>query len=148
MTATPDLIASLIRLRLGTSGAHHAEQAALPAVGTILEEAPSGARVLFVAEVADAAEKLVFDTAADLTMVWCHRGERHAGFGVMAEQAARELAFPAGRGACWVGLEATAMRAVRRHLLNDRGLDRKQLYTRGYWKLGVADHPDHDTGDD
>ena len=30
----------------------------------------------------------------------------------------------------------------------ERGLDREQLYTRGYWKLGVADHPDHDTGED
>jgi hypothetical protein len=26
--------------------------------------------------------------------------------------------------------------------------DREQVYTRGYWKLGVADHPDHDTGED
>ena len=29
-----------------------------------------------------------------------------------------------------------------------RGLDREQLYTRGYWKLGVSDHPDHDTGEE
>jgi hypothetical protein len=38
--------------------------------------------------------------------------------------------------------------AVRRHLLDERGMDRQQLYTRGYWKLGAADHPDHDTGED
>jgi NADPH-dependent ferric siderophore reductase len=40
------------------------------------------------------------------------------------------------------------MRAVRRHRLGERGLVRDQLYTRGYWKLGAADHPDHDTGED
>jgi NADPH-dependent ferric siderophore reductase len=125
-----------------------ADETALPAVGTILDKAPAGARVLLVAEVADQAEQLKFDTAADLDTVWCHRGQTHAGFGTQAAQAVRDLALPAGRGACWVGLEATAMRAVRRHLLGERGLDADQLYTRGYWKLGAADHPDHDTGED
>jgi NADPH-dependent ferric siderophore reductase len=125
-----------------------ADETALPAVGTILDEAPAGARVLLVAEVADEAEQLVFDTAAELTTVWCHRGEQHDGFGMLAAQAVRDLALPHGRGACWVGLEATAMRAVRRHLLGERGLEREQVHTRGYWKLDVTDHPDHDTGED
>jgi NADPH-dependent ferric siderophore reductase len=125
-----------------------ADETALPAVGTILDEAPTGARVLLVAEVAGEAEELVFDTAAELTTVWCHRHQSHAGFGMLAAQAVRDLPLPAGRGACWVGLEATAMRAVRRYLLDEHGMDREQLHTRGYWKLGAADHPDHDTGED
>ncbi len=125
-----------------------ADETALPAVGTILDDAPAGARVLLVAEVADEAEELTFDTAADLSTTWCHRGADHAGPGTLAGQAIRELDLPGGRGACWIGLEASAMRAVRRHLLGERGLDRDQLYTRGYWKIGAADHPDHDTGED
>jgi NADPH-dependent ferric siderophore reductase len=125
-----------------------ADETSLPAVGTILDEAPAGARVLLVAEVADKAEQLVFDTAAELTTVWCHRDEDHAGFGMLAAQAVQDLALSGGQGAAWIGLEATAMRTVRRHLLGERGLDREQLYTRGYWKLGVSDHPDHDTGED
>jgi NADPH-dependent ferric siderophore reductase len=123
-----------------------ADETALPAVGTILDDAPAGARVLLVAEVADKEEQLELDTAAELTPVWCHRGADPAG--IPAAQAVRDLALPAARGACWVGLEASAMRTVRRHLLGERGLDREQLYTRGYWKLGVSDHPDHDTGED
>ena len=125
-----------------------ADETALPAAGTILEDAPAGARVLLVAEVADEAEELKFDTAADLTTVWRHRGDRHEGYGLLAAQAVREIELPTGRGACWVGLEATAMRDIRRYLIGERGLDREQLYTRGYWKLGAADHPDHDTGED
>jgi NADPH-dependent ferric siderophore reductase len=117
-------------------------------VGTILDDAPAGARVLLVAEVADEAEELKFDTAADLTTTWCHRGTGHAGPGTLAAQAVQDMNLPDGRGACWIGLEAAAMRTVRRHLLGERGLDRDQLYTRGYWKLGAADHPDHDTGED
>jgi NADPH-dependent ferric siderophore reductase len=123
-----------------------ADETALPAVGTILDDAPAGARVLLVAEVADKEEQLEFVTAAELTAVWCHRGADPAW--MPAAQAVRDLALPGGRGAVWVGLEATAMRTVRRHLLGERGLDREQLYTRGYWKLGVSDHPDHDTGED
>ena len=123
-----------------------ADETALPAVGTILDEAPAGARVLLVAEVAGEGEQLEFGTAAKLTTVWRHRGENPAG--MQAAQAVRDLTLPGGRGACWVGLEAAAMRVVRRHLLGERGLDREQVYTRGYWKLGVADHPDHDTGED
>jgi NADPH-dependent ferric siderophore reductase len=72
-------------------------------------------------------------------MVWCHRRQGHVGFGMLAAQAVRDLTLPtppAGRGACWVGLEATAMRAVRRYLLDEHGMDRQQLYTQGYWKLG------------
>jgi NADPH-dependent ferric siderophore reductase len=128
-----------------------ADETALPAVGTILDDAPAGARVMLVAEVAGEDEHLEFGTTADLTTVWCHRDSGHAGFGTLAAQAVRELALPvgsAGRGMCWVGLEASAMRVVRRHLLGDRGLEREQVYTRGYWKLGEADHPDHDTGED
>ena len=104
--------------------------------------------VLLVAEVADEAEELKFDTAADLSVSWCQRGADHAGPRMLAAQAVRELDLPGGHGAGWIGLEASAMRTVRRHLLGERGLDRDQLYTRGYWKIGVADHPDHDTGED
>lgn len=125
-----------------------ADETALPAVGTIVEDVPAGARVLLVAEVADQAEELNFGTAAELTTAWRHRDGRRGGFGMLAAQAVHDLTWPPGRGAVWIGLEATAMRAIRRHLIGDRGLDRQQLYTRGYWKLGVADHPDHDTGED
>src|SRR5450755_3580168 len=84
-----------------------ADETPLPAVGTILDEAPAGARVLLVAEVADEAEQLVFDTAAELTTVWCHRSEQHDGFGMLASQAVRDLALPHGRGAAWSGSRCT-----------------------------------------
>jgi NADPH-dependent ferric siderophore reductase len=125
-----------------------ADETALPAVGTILDDAPAGARVLLVAEVADEAEELKLGTAADLTTAWCHRGADRTAPGTLVARAVQDMPLPAGRGACWIGLEASAMRTVRRHLLGERGLDREQLYTRGYWKIGAADHPDHDTGED
>jgi NADPH-dependent ferric siderophore reductase len=40
------------------------------------------------------------------------------------------------------------MRGIRRHLTRERGLAVGSLVTRGYWRVGEADHPDHDYGDD
>jgi NADPH-dependent ferric siderophore reductase len=48
----------------------------------------------------------------------------------------------------WVACEAAAMRRIRQHFLRDRGLPARSLVTRGYWRLGAANHPDHDYGDD
>ena len=47
----------------------------------------------------------------------------------------------------WVACEANAMREIRNVLLNERGIERAQLVTRGYWKAGASDHPDHDMGE-
>ena len=40
------------------------------------------------------------------------------------------------------------MREIRKHYIEDRGLDRSVLRTQGYWKKGDINHPDHDMGDD
>lgn len=58
----------------GTEGLLLAGDAsALPAIGTILESLPAGARATVCAEVADAAEEQRFDTAAEVTVRWAHR---------------------------------------------------------------------------
>jgi NADPH-dependent ferric siderophore reductase len=120
-----------------------ADATALPAVATILDDAPAGARVVLFAEVADAAEQLSFETAADLATHWLHGCDGHQ---VAAAIAAASL--PVGAGAFWIGLEAGAMRTLRRHLLLERQVSRDALHCRAYWKQGAANHPDHDTGDD
>ena len=40
------------------------------------------------------------------------------------------------------------MRRIRRHLLQERGLDAATIVTRGYWKRGEVNHTDHDYGTD
>jgi NADPH-dependent ferric siderophore reductase len=40
------------------------------------------------------------------------------------------------------------MRDIRRHLLNERGMDRTHAHTQGYWKYGATNHPDNDRGQD
>lgn len=38
----------------------------------------------------------------------------------------------------WVAGESAAVMAIRKHLINERGLDRKTLTLMGYWKMGRA----------
>jgi NADPH-dependent ferric siderophore reductase len=38
------------------------------------------------------------------------------------------------------------MRDIRRHLLNERGMDQARVHTQGYWKYGTTNHPDNDRG--
>ena len=62
------------------------------------------------------------------------------------EETVRRLQFPAGRIYVWMALESGAMHRIRRYLMDDAGLPPEQMITRGYWKLGAADHPDVDYG--
>ncbi|MSQ32506.1 MAG: siderophore-interacting protein [Dehalococcoidia bacterium] len=124
------------------------DDTALPAIGTILEALPSGVKAYVFIEVIDAVEEQKLESKAELHITWLHRGKRPTGH--ILENAIREarLRMPTARPATWVACEANVMRSIRRHLINDRGIDRASLYTRGYWKIGESDHPDHDTGED
>jgi NADPH-dependent ferric siderophore reductase len=122
------------------------DEAALPAIAAIAESAPASAQLLVLAEVPDAGEELELESTADLTVQWLHRDggpacERLA-------SAVEQLELASGGGQVWVGCEAQAMRRIRRHLLEERGSAPGSLHTRAYWRIGVADYPDHDTGED
>ncbi|WP_261570525.1 siderophore-interacting protein [Frankia gtarii] len=125
---------------------HHllaADETGLPALATILERLPPLVAVTVLAEVRDAGRRRDLPAGAASTVTWLHRGTRAAGE-PLAESVAT-TALPAGTAA-WVACEASAVRRIRRQLL-DAGLDRAQVSTRGYWRLGAADHPDHDFGE-
>jgi NADPH-dependent ferric siderophore reductase len=122
------------------------DDAALPAIATILEALPAAARVRVLLEVADQHEERPLATAAQFDITWLHRGTQPAD--AQLEAAVRALQLPPGNGRIYVGCEAAAMRRIRRHLLQARGLDPATIVTRGYWKLGAVDYTDHDYGTD
>ena len=105
------------------------DEAALPAIGTLIESLPPGARATAYVEVHDAAEEQRLDTHGDVTVHWPHRasGESLAG-------AVRAAPFPEGRVFAWLGGEAGTVREIRRHLVGERGLDRRSIEFTGYWR--------------
>jgi NADPH-dependent ferric siderophore reductase len=89
-----------------------------------------------VVEVHDAGEEQELSTPGALTATWVHRGDTGA---VDPEReplltAVRGLELPAGRIGAFVHGEAVAVRALRRHLLGERGLSREDVSISGYWK--------------
>ena len=125
------------------------DEAALPAVGTLLEALPASCFAHVFVEVADAAEELELESPARFQVTWLHHGGGATGrVGRKLEHAVREFRFPEGSGRVWIGCEAGVMREIRRHLLNERGMDRTEAHTQGYWKYGAMNHPDNDRGQD
>jgi NADPH-dependent ferric siderophore reductase len=122
------------------------DESAIPAIATLLEALPASAAAEVHIEVTDADDEVELDSKAKTEITWHHR--RSAGaFGAELDQAARDAAIADGTKV-WVACEAAAMRGIRRYLTGERGLPASSLVTRGYWRIGEANHPDHDYGDD
>ena len=49
-------------------------------------------------------------------------------------EAVRTATLPAGRGQAWLAGESACVRDLRRHLLDDRRLERRAVYATGYWR--------------
>jgi NADPH-dependent ferric siderophore reductase len=100
----------------------------MPAIAASLERVPAGRPVDVIVQVADVDDELELTTPGDLRLTWLH-GD---GDDVLAE-AVRELELPEGTDA-FVHGEASSVRALRRHLIVERGIPRGALSVSGYWK--------------
>lgn len=120
------------------------DETALPALGRRIEELPAGAKVIAVIEVANAAEEQRFETKADLSITYVHRDGQAAGTTTLIADAIQALTFPKGTGYAYVAGESSMSKAVRAHLVDERGFDPEYIKAAGYWLLGVADaHEPH-----
>jgi NADPH-dependent ferric siderophore reductase len=122
------------------------DESAIPAVGTLLEALPDSAAAEVHLEVAGPDDEIELASPAKTTISWHHRRTPDA-WGAELDEAARGAAIADGTRV-WVACEAAAMRGIRRYLIGERRLPASSLVTRGYWRLGDANHPDHDYGDD
>ena len=130
------------------------DETALPALARLIEEAPAGAQVTALIEVADAQEEQPLTPAPGVTLDlrWIHRDTAHVGEGDVSavETAMRALTLPGDLDGLFVVVagEATAMKPIRRYLRRELGLPKHQVHVDGYWKRGVADHDHHTTDED
>ena len=107
------------------------DEAVLPAISASLARIPAGVRVHVLVEVDGPADEVPLETPGDLHLTWLHR---RADDEDLLARAVRELDFPDGTVHAFVHGEAASVRAIRRHLLVDRGLPREALSISGYWK--------------
>ena len=109
------------------------DESALPAIGAALERVPAGVPVLALVEVDGPADEQELTTPGRLDLRWCHRDAARPDQLLDALAAAE---FPAGRVHAFVHGEAGVVRALRRHLLDARGVPRDDLSVSGYWRRG------------
>ncbi|MFC4951160.1 siderophore-interacting protein [Pseudonocardia sp. GCM10023141] len=106
------------------------DETALPAVATVLEALPGDVPAIAFLEVADAGEEQDLPGTADVR--WVHRGDQEAGVPLAA--AVRDAQLPPGRTQAWLSGESACVKDLRKHLLDERGLDRRAVYATGYWR--------------
>ena len=109
------------------------DETALPAIQAYVEMLPAGACASLFIEVPDASEQQLIPGSARPTVHWLHRGSRAAGTTTVLEDTLRAEPLPPGQGQIWIAGHTPTVRRIRAHLLNQRGVDRRVLYVKGYW---------------
>ncbi|WP_029153886.1 siderophore-interacting protein [Microbacterium gubbeenense] len=108
------------------------DETALPAIGRCLEELPEGYQVRALIEVPDHLHEQELPTAADAAITWIHRHEAEPG--QLLHEAVTGLDWWPGAAFAWVAAETQAVRRIRWHLLEDRGVPKEALQHVGYWR--------------
>jgi NADPH-dependent ferric siderophore reductase len=108
------------------------DETAVPAVSAILEALPAGTRARVWLEVRDAADIQDLVTEADAEITWLVRED-----GLDAIRAAQlpsaELPY------VWIAGESGRVKALRRHFVGERGIDRRRVTFVGYWRQGMSE---------
>ncbi|WP_433186299.1 siderophore-interacting protein [Actinoallomurus sp. CA-150999] len=112
------------------------DETALPAVAGILAWLPAGTRAQVWLEVPHAADVRDLPTEADAEVTWLVRDGAAPG---LVLDAVRAATLPAGTPYAWIAGEAGGVRALRRHLVGERGLDRRAVVFTGYWRRGATE---------
>ncbi|WP_046658406.1 siderophore-interacting protein [Lysobacter capsici] len=117
------------------------DDTALPAIARRVQELPATTRAIVVAEVQDPGARIDLVSAAAVDVHWCYRGGSDPDGDPPLLHAVRKLRWPQGErdgeGYVWAAGESSAIRAVRQHLLAERGVDKSRLHAAGYWKRGA-----------
>jgi NADPH-dependent ferric siderophore reductase len=151
-----------------------ADETAVPAVCSILEDLPSAACGVAFLEVPDPADVQDVDHPVGVEVLWLPRGEHPLGARLHAAvldylgtgsvplvepedvdpdlwetpdySSSGEEVGSVGSGAeeryadlyAWIAGESGVVTALRRHLVKELGMDRRQVAFMGYWRRGVA----------
>lgn len=137
MTAYPYHLATVVRrhqltphmIRIALGGSDLADFA---------PRAPEARAQIWV-EIADRTEEQQLNTPPLATLRWLHRGATPPGRSTVLLDAVRGATFPPGSPYAWVAGEAGMVRALRRHLVNQRGIDKAAITFTGYWRLGKTE---------
>ncbi|MGW0120269.1 siderophore-interacting protein [Streptomyces sp. NPDC003327] len=112
-----------------------ADETALPAASAILEWLPAETRAQVFIEVPFSGDRMDLATEADATITWLVREEGAPS----AVEAVRGVELPGAAPYVWIAGESGAVKALRRHFVRERELDRRRVTFVGYWRKGLSE---------
>ncbi|MFF3464334.1 siderophore-interacting protein [Streptomyces sp. NPDC002619] len=112
------------------------DETAVPAASAILESLPAGLRAVAWLEVPHAGDIQDLATTAEADITWLVRAHGSP----MAVDAVRAAQLPlAERPYVWIAGESGRVKELRRHLVGERGIDRRRVTFVGYWRHGLSE---------
>jgi NADPH-dependent ferric siderophore reductase len=113
------------------------DETAVPAISRRLEELPRGARALAIVETGG-EEWLAPATQAVLETIPVRRPAHEHARGQALIDALRTASIATERSYFWIAAESNAARAIRRYLVEERGIDKRWIKAAGYWRRNAA----------
>ncbi|MET8557227.1 siderophore-interacting protein [Streptomyces sp. NPDC004959] len=110
------------------------DESALPAILSILDSDPDASPADVFVEVAAAHDIRSVPTPPGVRVHWLSRDDERPGVRVL--EAVRAAELPEGPFYAWVAGESRLATTVRRHLVGDRGVPKRDVTFCGYWRLG------------
>lgn len=116
------------------------DESALPAIAASLEVVPAQAQciVILVVDGPENELELELESSADVDLRWLHRCTAAEPESLLVDEIAA-LSWSEGLVDVFVHGEAAEVRAARRHLLADRGVDKNTASISPYWRRGHTD---------
>jgi NADPH-dependent ferric siderophore reductase len=114
------------------------DETAIPAIGSLIESLPRGTRAVAYVEIADSGEEQAFETCGEVTVHWLPRDGVPAGHSDVLVKALQDAEFPSGSVFAWLAAESGTVRALRRHLVDERGVAKRSIEFTGHWRLKLT----------
>lgn len=122
------------------------DETAVPAISSILGTLPGDVTGQAFLEVQDSRDFQEISTGSAVRITWLARQPSNASPGDLLQEAVQAAVPPENTAApaggvpmyAWVAAEAATVKNLRRHLVNQVGLDPKHSEFRAYWSLGKA----------
>lgn len=112
------------------------DESVLPAVAGVCGSLEDDARGTVVLEVGHRDDIQEFRRPAGVDIRWVERGSLREGQAALEEL--RGMRMPEQFGYAYAAGEQQLATGARRHLVRDRGIDKRRITFTGYWKLGKA----------